>query len=52
MMSKFGQFTGVHFADLNLNSYNINNMKLDLNVSTKVILNAYDSGLRFKNQGT
>ena len=30
-----GQFTGVHFADINLNSYDILNMKLDLNVSTR-----------------
>ena len=33
-MSKLFQFTGVHFSDLNPNSYdNLNNMKLDLNIS-------------------
>ena len=31
-----GQFNGVHFPDLNPNSYDKNNMKLDLNVSTEV----------------
>ena len=30
------QFTGMHFLDLNPNSYDINTMKLDLNVPTKV----------------
>ena len=35
MMSKLVQVTGVHFTDLNVNSYNSNNMKSDLNVSTK-----------------
>ena len=35
-MSKLAQFTGVHFPDLNPNFYNnLNNMKLDLNLSTK-----------------
>ena len=34
-MSKLVQFTGVHFPDLNPNFYNLNNMKLDLNLSTK-----------------
>ena len=34
-MSKLVQFTDVHFPDLNPNSYdNLNNMKLDLYVST------------------
>ena len=34
-MSELAQFTGVHFADLKANCYyNLNNMKLDLNVST------------------
>ena len=34
-MSKLVQFTGVHFADLNPNSCdNLNNMKLELNIST------------------
>ena len=51
-MSKFVQFTGVHFPDLNPNSYeNLNNMKLDLNVSTKVKFSANDQGRQFKNQG-
>ena len=46
MMSKLVQFTGVHFPDLNPNSYDdLNNMKLDLNVSTKVKLSANDQGL-------
>ena len=35
MISKRVQVTGVHFPHLNPNSYNSNNMKLDLNVSTK-----------------
>ena len=35
MMLKLVQVTGVYFPDLNLNSYNSNSMKLDLNVSTK-----------------
>ena len=35
LMPKLFQFTGVHFADLNPNSYdNLNNMKLKLDVST------------------
>ena len=39
-------FTGVHFPDLKLNSYdNLSNMKLDLNVSTKVKFSANDKGL-------
>ena len=43
--------TGVHFPDLNSNSYNnVNNMKLDLSVSTKVKFSANDQGLLFKNQ--
>ena len=41
-LSKFDQFTDVYCADLNPNSYDINNMKVDLNVSTKVKFNAYD----------
>ena len=45
-MSKFVQFTGVHFSDLNPNSYdNLNNMNLDLNVSTKVKFSANGLGL-------
>ena len=40
------QFTGVHFPDLNPNSYdNLNNMELDLNVSTKVKFSANDQDL-------
>ena len=39
--SNLVQFTGFHFPDLNPNShYNLNNMKLDLNVSTKVTFSA------------
>ena len=35
-MPKIGQFTDVHFADRNPNSYeNLSNMKLDLNISTR-----------------
>ena len=40
-MLKLVQFTSVHFPDLNPNFYtydNLNNMKLDLNVSAKVNL--------------
>ena len=45
-MSKLVQFTGVNFPDLNPNYYaNLNNMKLDLNVSTKVKINENDQGL-------
>ena len=47
-MLKLIQFTGVHFPDLNPNSYtydNLNNIKLDLNVSTKVKFSANDQGL-------
>ena len=41
-----GQLTGVHFRDLNPNSYDIDNIsKFDLNVSTKVTFNANDPGL-------
>ena len=37
------QGTGLHFPDLNPNSYdNLNNMKLDLNVSAKIKFNAND----------
>ena len=51
-MSKLVQSTGVHFPDLNPNSYdNLHNMRLDLNVSIKVKLSANDLGLKFKNQG-
>ena len=50
-MSKVVQLTGVYFPDLNPSSYdNLNNMKLDLNVSTKVKFSANDQGLLFKNQ--
>ena len=42
----FDQFTGVHFPDLNLNSYhNLSNMKLDLNVSINVKFSAKDKGI-------
>ena len=38
LMSKLVQFTDVHFPDLNPTSYdNLNNMKLDLNVSTRSV---------------
>ena len=51
-MSKLVQFTGVHISDLNPNSYdNLNNMKLDLNVSTKVKFSAIGQDLQFKIQG-
>ena len=40
-----GQFTGVHFPDIIPNSYDINNMKFDLNVSTNVKFIAIDQGL-------
>ena len=34
LMSKLFKFTGEHFPDLNLNTYDhLNNKKLDLNVS-------------------
>ena len=46
-MSNFGQFTGVYFSDLNPNSYDINEMKLDLICSTKFRLKACD----LRNQG-
>ena len=37
-MPKLFQFTGVHFADLNPNSYDyLNNMKLKLDVSTTYV---------------
>ena len=36
--SKVVQFTDVYFSDLNPNSYNLNNVKLDLiNVSTNSV---------------
>ena len=47
-MLKLVQFTGVHFPDLNPNFYtyhDLNNMKLDLNVSTKVKFSANDQHL-------
>ena len=46
-MSKLVQFTtGLHFSDLNPNSYdNLNDMKLDLNVSNKFKLSENDQGL-------
>ena len=47
-MLKLAQFTGVHFPDLNPNSYtydNLNYMKLDLNVSANVKFSANDLGL-------
>ena len=51
-MSKLVQFNGVHFSDLNPNSYdNLKEMKLDLNVSITVKFSANDQGLHFKNQG-
>ena len=38
-----------HFPDQNPNSYdNLNNMKLDLNVSAKVKFKANDQGFKFK----
>ena len=46
VMSKLVQFTGVHFPDLNPNSYdNLNIMNLDLNVSNKVKFSANDQNL-------
>ena len=48
LMLKLVQFTGVHFPDLNPNFYtyhDLNNMKLDLNVSTKVKFSANDQHL-------
>ena len=45
-MTKLVQFTGAHFLDLNPNSFdNLNKMKLDLDVSTKVKFSADDQGL-------
>ena len=45
-MSKLFQFTDVIFPDLNPSSFdNLNNMKLDLDVSTKVKFVANDQGL-------
>ena len=42
-MSKLVQFTGLHFPGLNSYSYdNLNNMKLDLNVSIKDKFNGND----------
>ena len=47
MMSKLVQFTDAHFPDLNSNSYdNLNNMKLDLNLSTRSVnLSANNQGI-------
>ena len=47
---KLSQFTGVHFLNLNPNSYDINNMKLNLSISTIVKFIANDQGLSFKDQ--
>ena len=45
-MLKLIQFSGVHFPDLNSDSsHNLDNMKSDLNVSTKVTFSANDQGL-------
>ena len=46
-MSKLAQFTDVHFLALTQNSYdNSNNMKLDLNVSTRLVnFSANNQGL-------
>ena len=52
MTSRLVQYTGVHFADLNPNSYDINNMKFDLTSCTKVKFNAYDQGFEFKSKST
>ena len=46
-----GEFTGVHFADLNSSSYDINNIvKFDLNISTKVRFHENNQSSQFKNQ--
>ena len=47
LMSKLAQFTDVHFLALTQNSYdNSNNMKLDLNVSTRLVnFSANNQGL-------
>ena len=48
-MSKLVQFTGVRIPDLHTNSCdNLNNMKLDLNVSTKVWFRANDQTFSLK----
>ena len=50
-MLKLVQFTGVYFPDLNPNFYtydNLNNMKLDLNVSAKVNLVQMTRALNLK----
>ena len=39
------QVTGIHFLEVNPNSYDISNMKLDLNISTKVKSIAKDYGI-------
>ena len=45
-MLKLVQLTGVHFLDLNSKSYvNLNNMKSDFYVSTKVKLSLNDQSL-------
>ena len=46
LMSKLVQFTDVHFLDLNSDSYdNLNSMKLDLHVTTKVKFSANGQSL-------
>ena len=46
LMPKPVQVTSVHFPDLNPNSYdNLNNMKLDMSVSTKVKFSANEQRL-------
>ena len=42
------QLTGVQFSDLNPNVYDIRNLKLGLNISTKVKFIANDQGLQIK----
>ena len=45
-MSNLVQFINVHFPDANSSSYdNLNNMKIDLNVPTKVKFSANGQGL-------
>ena len=55
MMLKFVQFTDVHFPALTPNCYdNLNNMKLDLNVSTRSFnfsTNNQGFSLQFTNLG-
>ena len=40
-----GQFTGVDFPDLKPDSFNVNSMKFDLNVSIKVKIMPNDQDL-------